>query len=83
MRIPKKIISQGIWWNVRFSDDIDDLGQTDHDKLEIVIRNSLPDDLKEQTFFHELGHTINTTIDHSLLDSIATQYFQIIKQNNL
>lgn len=81
--IPKKIKSQGLTWSVRYSDDIDNLGQTDYDKQEIVIRKSLPQTLKEQVFFHELGHTINTTIDHALMDSISAQYFQILKDNDL
>lgn len=83
MKIPKKFKSQGLWWTVRYSNDIDNLGQTDYDKQEVVIRESIQGDLKELVFFHELGHTINTTIDHALMDSISAQYFQIIKDNNL
>lgn len=81
--IPNRLISQGIWWTVRYSDDIEDLGQTDYDKQEIIIRESLSEDMREFVFFHELGHTLNTTIEHALLDSISAQYFQILKDNNL
>ena len=81
MHIPKRIKSQGLWWTVRFSPDIENLGQTDYDKMEIIISSNIPRGLQESTFFHELGHTINTTIDHPLMDSISTQYFQIIKDN--
>lgn len=81
--IPNRFISQGIWWTVRYSDDIEDLGQTDYDKQEIIIRESLSEDMREFVFFHELGHTLNTTIEHALLDSISAQYFQILKDNNL
>ncbi len=81
--IPNRFISQGLWWTVRYSDDIEDLGQTDYDKQEIIIRESLSEDMREFVFFHELGHTLNTTIEHALLDSISAQYFQILKDNNL
>lgn len=83
MKIPPKIKSQGIWWKIRYSNDIDNLGETDHDKQEIIIRKTLPQELREQTFFHEIGHTLNTTIDHTLLDSFTTQYFQVLKDNKL
>lgn len=81
--IPDRFISQGLWWTVRYSDDIEDLGQTDYDKQEIIIRESLTQTMKEFVFFHELHHTFNTTIDHALMDSVSAQYFQILKDNNL
>lgn len=83
MRILKDFKSQGLLWKVRFSPDLENLGHTDYDKMEVVISSDIPRDLQEATFFHELGHTINTTIDHALMDSISAQYFQIIKDNKL
>lgn len=83
MRIPKKFISQGLWWTVRYTDDIDNNGETDYEKQEILIRQSLSQEMKEMVFFHEIGHTLNTTIDHALMDSFTLQYFQVIKENKL
>jgi len=83
MNIPDKIKSQGIWWTVRYSNDIENLAETDYDNLEIIISSTIPRELQEFAFFHEIGHTINTTIDHALMDSISNQYFQVIKDNNL
>jgi hypothetical protein len=83
MTIPNKFISQGIWWTVKYSPDIEDCGQTDYDLCEIRIREQLPQEMKEVTFLHEVGHTLNTTIDHSLLDSFTAQIYQVLKENLL
>ena len=81
--IPNKFISQGVWWTVRYSDDLENLAETDYDKQEIIIRKSLSQTMKEFVFFHEIGHTLNTTIDHPLLDSITAQFYQVIKENEI
>jgi hypothetical protein len=83
MLIPDTFISQGIWWTVRYSDDINNLGETDYDTKEIIIRESLPEEMRAFVFFHEIGHTLNTTIDHALMDSLSAQYFQVLRDNNL
>ena len=83
MRIPRKIRSQGLVWHIRFTDDIADLGFTDYEKQEILIRKSVSQELKEAIFIHEIGHTINSTIDHTLLDSLSMQFYQVLKDNNL
>lgn len=83
MKIPKKIRSQGLIWTIRYNDDIEPLGYTDYDKQEIVIRKSITPEMKEAVFFHEIGHTVNTTIDHAFLDSFTMQYFQVLKENKL
>lgn len=83
MKIPDRFISQGIWWKVRYSPDIENLAETDYDTLSIIINENIPRELQEAAFFHELHHTFNTTVDHALMDSIAMQYFQVIKENDL
>lgn len=83
MQIPKKLVSQGLVWRVRFNDDIEPLGYTDYDRQEIVIKKSLTPDMKEAVFLHELFHTFNTTVNHELIDSLAMQMFQVIKENKL
>jgi hypothetical protein len=81
MKIPKKFKSQGIWWKVRFVENVgdNDLGEADYEKQEIRIKKDISQELKEQTFLHEVGHTLNTTIDHALMDSLIMQYFQVLK----
>lgn len=83
MKIPNKIVSQGLVWKVRFNDDIDPLGYTDYDKQEIVIKKSITPELKEAVFIHELFHTFNTTVNHELIDSLSMQFYSVIKTNNL
>ena len=83
MNIPDKIKSGGLWWAVRYSADIENLGETDYDSMEIILSSTIPRELQESTFFHELHHTFNTTVDHALMDSISNQYFQVIKDNDL
>lgn len=81
--IPDKFLSQGLWWTVRYTDDIEDLGQTNWDDQEILIRESLSDDARLVAFIHEVFHTFNSTIDHTLLDSLSMQFSQVIKENQL
>lgn len=81
--IPERIKSQGIWWTIRFTDDIENSGETDYDNQEILIRESLSDEMKEAVFLHEIFHTLNTTIDHPLLDSLSMQLYQVLKENHL
>jgi hypothetical protein len=83
MKIPRRIKSQGLIWKIRFNDDLEPLGQTDYDKQEIVIRKSITPELKQAVFLHELFHTFNTTVNHELIDSLALQLFQVMKENNL
>lgn len=83
MRLPKKIKSQGLWWKIRENDDIDPLGYTDYDKQEIVIKKSISQELKWAVLIHEIGHTVNSTLDHAFMDSFLMQIFQVLKENNL
>lgn len=83
MKIPKKILSQGLVWKIRLNDDIDPLGYTDYSKQEIVIKKSITPELQEAVFLHELFHTFNTTVNHELIDSLSMQLFQVIKENKL
>jgi len=83
MNIPEKLKSQGIWWTVRFTNDINDNGQTDYDTQEILIRENLSDEMKDAVFIHEIFHTLNTTMSHELMDSLAMQLYQVIKDNHI
>lgn len=83
MKIPERIKSQGLWWSVRYSSDIENLAETDYDTLSIIINENIPRELQEAAFFHEIGHTVNTTMEHAFMDSFLMQIFQVIKDNDL
>jgi hypothetical protein len=81
--IPERIKVQGIWWTIRFTNDISNSGETDYDTQEIMIRDTLSPEMKEAVFLHEIFHTINTTIDHPFADSLALQLYQVLKDNHI
>ena len=83
MKIPTKFISQGIWWTVRYTDDMENLGETDYENQVVKIQRSLSQEMKEMSFLHEITHTFNTTIDHTLVDSLSNQFYQVLKENKL
>lgn len=83
MNIPDRFISQGIWWTVKYTPDIEDCGQTDYDERVIRIREQLSQEMRKATFLHEVGHTVNSTIDHALMDSFTMQMFQVLKDAKL
>lgn len=45
-------------WTVRSDPKLDEFGVTCIDDLEIVLRTAMPDDLRKETFLHELLHAI-------------------------
>ena len=83
MKIPSILNIQGITWTIKFSPDIEDNGRTDYDTCEIIIREQLREDQKLATLIHEIGHTLNSTVDHALLDSFMLQIFQVLNDNQL
>ena len=60
-----------------------DLGFTDTKKCIIYIREGLPPSVTFSTVIHECFHVINTTIDHTLLDSLGEQISQVLWDNKL
>lgn len=83
MKIPKKLKSQGIIWTVKFDKSLDPLAVTDYYEQVITVKAGIKKEMQEAAFLHEIFHTINTTIDHVLLDSLALQYYQVLKENKL
>lgn len=55
----------------------------DKGKNEIVLDGGLPQSQMESTLIHEILHLINNPLDHALLDSLAEQLYQVLKDNNL
>ena len=65
-----------------------DNGETDVGICVIRISKDLTQSQQEATLIHELFHAINPTLDnehlgHALIDSLAEQIYQILKDNKL
>mgnify|MGYP001561897220 CR=1 FL=1 len=86
MNIPTKVKIGGHILKVRLAEFADDdtlCGENTPTDGEIVINKKLPQSQIEATFIHEAMHTMNTTIDHVLLDSLSEQIYQFLKDNKL
>lgn len=82
MKIPSSIKVGAHTIKVRVT-SMDSCGEYDRKKQTISLANWLPDTQREATFFHELLHAINNELDHALLDSLAEQLYQVMKDNRL
>jgi len=68
---------------VEFGDDSNLCGDNAYVEGRIRLNKALPQTQKEASFIHEAMHTMNTTLDHSLLDSLAEQMYQFLHDNDL
>jgi hypothetical protein len=86
MRIPKQLKIGGHRVRVRLTPDLDDSGQVDRDKNEILLRLDLARSQLEATLFHEIFHHLNSSLEdthHGLLDSLAEQVYQVLSDNKM
>lgn len=90
MKIPKKLKVGGHIYKVILSSDLGENTDGDHDTEtnKIRIRKTLPKSQKEVTFFHEVFHALNSEITnlslgHVVLESLAQQMYQVLKDNNM
>ena len=58
-------------------------GHSDKKKNELVIEGNQAQSQQEVTFFHEMFHFLNATLDHTLLDSLAEQLYQVLSDNDM
>ena len=49
----------------------------------ISINDNLIKSEKEETFIHEILHGMNSEFNETVLDSLAQQIYQVLKDNNL
>lgn len=82
MRIPKTVSIGGRKIKVKF-EDMPDLGVADYENGLILIKKGMKRSAQEATFVHEMFHFMNTTMNHSLLDSLAEQTYQVLRVNKL
>lgn len=87
MKIPKTLKIGGHTYKVTIQDPgdlpVDEAGHHDNHRNQIVLDFSLPQSQLEVTFLHEVFHALNSTIDHTLLDSLAEQLYQVFSDNKL
>lgn len=90
MKIPKTLKIGGHIFTVREKKLEKSAGETSYCDLEINIEKTMKQSAKESTLIHEIiCHCINTTfcgegyIAHGLMDSIAEQLYQVLKDNNM
>jgi len=90
MKIPKTLKIGGHIVKIDYTQDLEnDNGNSDFSKNLISICKTLPQDQKESTLIHEILHFLNSTLggentlSHCLLDSLAEQIYQVLKDNNL
>ena len=88
----KKLKVGGHWYTIRVKKlpaSQNDLAQCDYNKATITIdRKIIVKSIRESAFIHEFIHACNSTfgndgIEHGLLDSLAEQIYQVLKDNNL
>lgn len=86
MTIPKKIKIGGHVYKIRYAEDLDDAAAIDNDKSEILIRKQLNKTQQESALIHEIFHAMNSSTEdrhHGLIDSLAEQFYQVMKDNKL
>jgi Zn-dependent peptidase ImmA (M78 family) len=86
MTIPKKLKIGGHIYKIRFANDLDDDAAIDNDKSEILIRKQLSKSQQESRLIHEIFHAMNSSTEdrhHGLIDSLAEQFYQVLKDNKL
>ena len=88
MRIPRKLKIGGHIYKIKVlkkweNMDEGDFGETDYEQGIIYINKSLTEGERGAAFFHEIFHVLNKTLNHTLLDSLSEQLFQVFKDNKL
>jgi Zn-dependent peptidase ImmA (M78 family) len=83
MILPSKVKIGAHTIRVRYVDTMEEFGSADWNTGEILINSNMPQSLQESTLIHEMIHFMNSTLDHELLDSLAEQLYQALKENNL
>lgn len=82
VRIPQTVTVGGRKIKVRLV-EMNDLGIADYEHGLILIKKGMKRSAQEAVFFHELFHHMNSTMNHTVLDSLAEQTYQVLKHNRL
>lgn len=88
MKIPKTLRIGAVLWTVQQvpPDEFDGgsaCGDTNRALALIRINHDLPEDMKEQTFMHELLHAIDFQLDHDVVELMAALLHQVFSANGI
>ena len=62
---------------------LENLGEADYEHGVIYLKRGMTRDAKEATLVHEIFHMLNTTMSHKVLDSLAEQWYAVLKENDM
>jgi len=86
MRIPKKLKIGAHQYDIVLTKDVFE-GATCGIQLrkegKLVVNADLPKTHQGATLFHEILHALNSELDHTLLDSLAEQLYEVFESNSL
>ncbi len=80
MNIPKKIKVGGIVWKIKIIKDLDKLGESNLATKTISLREMNQQGM-EQTFIHELFHTMNSEVSEIEVEMFCQMLYGIIIDN--
>jgi hypothetical protein len=89
MIIPKTLKIGGHIITVELKETDEDSGYTEIGKNKIVLDKDMEQSQLEATLIHEIFHCLNTTftdknfLGHSVISSLAEQFYQVLKDNKL
>lgn len=83
MKIPAKLKIGAHTYKVQFVGELDKCGATNRDNGTISIAKEMAQSHKEVTLLHEILHALNSELDHTVLDSLAEQLYQVLSDNKM
>lgn len=85
----KKIKIGAIWWAIKevASSEIDcdeyTAGDQSEQTLTIRIDKALSPEMKKVILLHEILHCINGQLDHNIVEMLALNLYQVLKENKI
>ncbi len=86
MKIPKKLKIGAHWYDVVVTKDVFEgitCGIQLRKESKLGVNADLPESHQGATLFHEILHAINSELDHTILDSLSEQLYQVLSDNHL
>jgi hypothetical protein len=85
MTIPEQVKVGAHTFSIHYVESFSDdrLAETDYVKQRINIVEALSPTMRMAALIHEVHHVMNTTMDHTLLDSISEQLTQVLVDNDM
>lgn len=86
MKIPKKLKIGAHIYEIVLTKDLFEgatCGIQLRKERKLGINSDLPETHQGATLFHEILHAINSELDHTFLDSLAEQLYQVLSDNSM